>query len=205
MKKVRREGQFQAVEIPPELGLWALHALEDAIQITKDFDAAPDLELLGKVARAKWQRDRHSLERHTTSAVLFAGLAVEAFLNTCGVVRLGSDFYDENCERLEPTQKLVTLVLALTGELVDADDKIFQVTKSLAKARNAAAHPKSGELSWDEAQEKYRKAMKQKDDGGLSRAKRAIADMTLFFREFRKICPDTERWMNPRVLKGDAT
>lgn len=180
-----------------------MHALEDALEISKNFNSAQELAKLGKDARAKWQRDRHSLERHTTSAVLFAGLAVEAFLNTVGVVRLGSDFYDVNCERMKPTEKLVMLVLAITGELVETDDKVFQVTRALAKARNAAAHPKSGELSWDEAQERYRKAMKQKDDGGLSRAKKAVADMVLFFREFQKLCPDTERWMNPRVLKGN--
>ena len=60
------------------------------------------------------------------SAVLFAAMAVESFLNFYGVVRLGEDFYSRNYERLGILQKLAAIVATCSGELLATDDEISE-------------------------------------------------------------------------------
>lgn len=205
MKSVRGEAEFEAVVTPQEYGLWALHALEDAKALHSRWVPNSDLRKLTADERKVWNRERHDLERHATTAVLFSALAVEAFLNTYGVVRLGSEYYHSNCERLRPAEKVSAIVLAISGQLLESTDEILKVTQILFDARNGAAHPKTKELGWDKAQQEFKRAMGTVDDGGLARAIASTNAMTTFFHEFYAIAPESMRWVNDRVWKGDPT
>lgn len=88
--------------------------------------------------------------RKSVTVVLFACMAVEAFLNCYGVRRLGEKFYKRNMERIGITEKMSVLVLSCNGYKLDANASVLALTRRLFDQRNRLVHPKTKELQFDQ-------------------------------------------------------
>lgn len=131
------------------------------------------------------QKEFIQLNEFSTAAQIFSCMAVESFLNFYGVNQLGEDFYKRNFERLNPNQKLETLIAIAVHLSLEKEDEICKVVRHMFDQRNRLVHPKAKQI---------------KDDGGrielifgtdtpVGDAKKMEDHMRLFFDLFRKIDP----------------
>lgn len=77
---------------------------------------------------------------------LYTYLAVEAFLNHYGIVRLGNQFYRRNVERLAPAKKLAVILAATEGVLLPMESPLYRLTGKMFQRRNELVHPQSQNL-----------------------------------------------------------
>ncbi len=185
--------------MPPHYGLWAIEAFDDARAIVASTtprappDGAPAEE------QREWARARNAFSRHAISTVLLSALAVEAFLNTYGVVRLRQRFFDDNVERLNIDKKVTFLALVSTNRLLEPTDLIVVATRRLFRERNGIAHPKSKEVKaaeWEAAVT----AESRKGTDALTGARDALLDMRTIFREFLIFDPNASIFMAPEII-----
>lgn len=123
------------------------------------------------------------------STVVFAAMAVEAFLNVYGVVRLGEAFYSRNYERLGIGPKLAALIGTCCSTLITPEDEISQVVSRLFESRNALVHPKTREVK-----PRGRRRSRPRIQRPTDRARSAVKDMERFIELFRAFDTDGGRW-----------
>lgn len=87
------------------------------------------------------QRDRLAV-----AAILFAGLAIEAFVNHYGVLRLQNQF-TEQYERKRSLDKFASLLADADGVALTDNDPLRLLLVQIAASRNALAHPKTTEFA----------------------------------------------------------
>lgn len=75
--------------------------------------------------------------------VIFSAMAVEAFLNYYGVVRLKGEWYHEHLERKPVSTKLRELLRICCGQPTSKDAEIMTVVRRLFDRRNMLVHPKT--------------------------------------------------------------
>jgi hypothetical protein len=80
------------------------------------------------------------------SVQIFACMAVEAFLNYYGVVRLGEDVYYRLHERHSIHKKLATLLRVCDATNLPRDSELAQLVRRMFERRNDLVHPKAREL-----------------------------------------------------------
>lgn len=142
--------------------------------ITEPKKNYPDLEALC------FQRDLLS-----DSVLIFAAMAVEAFLNYYGVVRMGEAEFARNFERLSVAAKLRSLLLFCDSIRIPDDDPLLAAVKKLTQNRNALVHPKTKEAGSN---------VESLRDGALipEAAQEAVAAMENLFKEFEAIVPEAK-------------
>jgi hypothetical protein len=79
----------------------------------------------------------------TGACELYSYLAVEAFLNHYGIVRLGERFFRRNIERLPPAKKMAVILASTEGVLLDPTSPLYRLTEQMFQRRNELVHPKS--------------------------------------------------------------
>ncbi len=121
------------------------------------------------------------------SAVIFAAMAVESFLNLYGVIRLGEEFYARTYERLSVSQKVSSLLATCCGALLAPQDEILSVVARLFERRNALVHPKTREV-------KPRRGSFPKATPLLPAAREAVRDMRRFNELFLTCDTDAGKW-----------
>lgn len=115
----------------------------------------------------------------------FSAMAVEAFLNFYGVVRLGEKEFSSHFEKLGLTPKLRQLLLICDGISLDEKDPIVICLRQLAETRNSLLHPKTKELTG------FVSAKDRTDGIDIpSVAQNAVRNMDAFFEFFGEIVPD---------------
>lgn len=97
------------------------------------------------------------------SSLLFACMAVEAFINHYGVKRLGERFFRKNLERLGITEKFSILVLACHGVMISKDDQTLLTLRAMFDTRNQLVHPKTREFSF-KVLEEYARQEREKGE-----------------------------------------
>lgn len=117
------------------------------------------------------------------SVKIFSAMAVEAFLNYYGIVRLGEDEYASHFERLGLVPKLRTLLLVCDSLLISEADPLVQLLQSIARRRNSLVHPKAQEL------EQYVPAETRGGNKIPEVARDAVQEMDAFFKEFFAAVP----------------
>lgn len=123
------------------------------------------------------------------SVLIFSAMAVEAFLNYYGVVRMGEKEFTRHFERLGIVGKLRALLLFCDSLRLADDDPLIIAGTKLAKTRNALVHPKTKELT------SYIPAEAR---GGLlipETAQEAVGAMDGFFKEFEATLPKAKHLM----------
>lgn len=139
------------------------------------------------------------LERNMLSdtAIVFAAMAVEGFLNLYGVVRMGEQVYVEHFERLGVVPKLRQLLLLCDGIVVERNDPLVLLLDSVAQRRNELVHPKAREAGGDgSAPERWKRPV-------LDAAEESVKSMQSFFKQFQAIVPGASHLL-PRGWNSDA-
>jgi hypothetical protein len=91
--------------------------------------------------------DRDECHVLAVTTEIYCCMAIEAFLNFYGVVRLGEEFYKRNCERLGITEKLEILLAACENVLLEKGSEISRLLRKMFDRRNSLVHPKTKELT----------------------------------------------------------
>lgn len=185
MKDVRNPRQYEALSIPPSYRALARDSLADAEQAFAAFKKVTNPKNLPPQEQEAWDLNRQAYRRHAHAAVVFAALAVEAFLNTYGVLLMGEQHYLSTFERLKPIEKLNVLTLAAAQKLVEPSDDMAQALTLVFKSRNEVAHPKTREHAYTDLPAVAMKERRQPSD--VQHAKNSVRAMTLFFQEFIEI------------------
>ncbi len=139
-------------------------------------------------------RKRDSL---SDSVIIFSAMAVEAFLNLYGVVRLGEDNYKRLFERLGAVPKLQTLLLVCDSLSIPNNDPLVATVKNIAERRNRLVHPKSSEASG------YVPAEDRPSTQIPEAAEEAFNEMLAFFQQFEVAAPDSKHLL-PTTSSSDA-
>jgi hypothetical protein len=116
--------------------------------------------------------------------LISSAMAVEAFLNYYGVVRLGETEYRRFLERLPLVQKLRAMLLFCDSISLQEDDPLISAIQQISQKRNALVHPKTQEVGG---------YIPGECRPGLllpQAAQDAIANMETFFHEFLAAVPE---------------
>jgi hypothetical protein len=125
-------------------------------------------------------RKRDSL---ADSITIFTAMAVEAFINFYGVVRIGEDGYQRLFERLGAIPKLQTLLLVCDSLSVSTKDPLIKLLERITTRRNNLVHPKTQETKG------YVPGEKRPGSSVPKSAREAVQDMLAFFKEFEVAVP----------------
>jgi hypothetical protein len=132
--------------------------------------------------------------------MLFAAMAVEAFINFYGVYRLGEGQFNRHVERLPIERKMQVLLLICDGLEADKGDRLIIALKAVAERRNALAHPKAKQVPRDQP---------AKDRTGWpipETAQEQIQAMREFFSEFGRLVPRSRHLLPVEVTSaGDPS
>jgi hypothetical protein len=129
-------------------------------------------------------------EFYSDSAIIFAALAVEGFINFYGVLRLGEKVFRTEFERLGLIPKLRLLFLVCNSIELDSDDRLLLIARRVSQRRNDLVHPKSRE-AFDPLTATSLKWGRLLPEGAVE----AVSDMDEFFAEFRAIVPDASFYL----------
>jgi hypothetical protein len=128
------------------------------------------------------------------SLMLFAAIAVEAFINYYGLVRLGNVQFNRHFERLPIQRKVELLLLVCDNVELEAKDPILTALGTVMERRNRLAHPKAKQVAPDQPpEERVKEAI---PDAATS----AVSAMREFFEEFVRLVPGSRHMVPaPRV------
>ena len=164
-----------------------LRALNAALE-KNEKDWPPTDVLKTAVPPSRWSE---YLQRcmYSDSAIVFAAMAVEGFLNLYGVVRFGETTFSTHMERLGVVPKLRQLILFADGIDLQKDDPLVRHADLVAQRRNELVHPKTKEATASgDAPERWKRPV-------LSAAEESIESMRLFFLAFQELVPDSGQFL----------
>lgn len=110
-------------------------------------------------------------------------MAVEAFINFYGVVRIGEDDYQRLFERLGAIPKLQTLLFVCDSLSVSTKDPLIKLLERITIRRNELAHPKTRETKG------YVLGEKRPGSSVPESAQEAVQDMKVLGSERRRSNP----------------
>jgi hypothetical protein len=174
------------------LELQALH-----VAIAADEADWPDVDFVREdVSPQKWSTYVQRCMLSDTT-VVFAAMAVEAFLNLYGVARMGEAVYSEHFERLGLIPKVRQLLLLCDGIVVDMVDPVVKHANAVAQRRNELVHPKAREPGpGGDAPERWKRPV-------LDAALESVVAMRSFFVVFQALVPDATAFF-PRDWRHDV-
>jgi len=126
---------------------------------------------------------------YSRAAQTFALLAIEAFLNEYGYIRLGEVPFEEKFEWLGPKKKLVQLLGETIEYEVKPDSEIAGLVQSLSYRRNALAHPRPELRVWTGGST-VMKTQRRLGSTSRAAAEDAISEMDRLFELFNAIDPE---------------
>ena len=134
------------------------------------------------------RRDRLSM-----ATLIFSAMAVEAFLNYYGVLRIGEAAYTKHFERrLSMVEKLSVLLLVCDGIAISGNDELLVSIRTLTNVRNSVVHPKTKEMD-SYVPGELRDGLPVPDA-----AREAVKSMKQFFIDFVRAVPDAEHMLPER-------
>jgi hypothetical protein len=126
----------------------------------------------------------HRRDMNSDSVKVYAAMAVEAFANFYGVVRLTQPVFDAAYERLPLVDKLKVLLRHCDGLSLTKSSLLLMAATRISTRRNDLVHPKAKETSGPPtANEKAGELIPQG-------AQEAFADMMTVFKEFAAAVPE---------------
>jgi hypothetical protein len=122
-------------------------------------------------------------QMHSRVVQVFASLAVEAFVNDYGYLRLGEAAFEKLFTRQIPIAVKLTKLLHEVFGSFDEKTEIISVVKSLAARRNRLVHPRPEMQSWTEHGE-FSTTTQRLPAVDSRAALAAVRDMDRFFELF---------------------
>lgn len=124
--------------------------------------------------------------KNSDSVRIYAAMAVEGFMNWYGLLRLGTEVFNAQFERLGLVPKLQALLLVCDATLIEKSDPLLRALDEVAQSRNALVHPKAKEISPESVFTLRPKVIIP------DAARDAVRSMRSFFTEFASAVPDAE-------------
>jgi hypothetical protein len=166
---------------------YAEHSLEELLPIAAEVLASWPHGAPSAIEVGDMPPELHRLcrkrDRLSDSVMLFAAMAIEAFINFYGVYRLGEQQFNRHVERLPIDRKVQLLLLVCDGLEVDKEEPLMTALKTVVEGRNQLAHPKAKQVSRDQPME---------DRTGQpipETAQKHIEAMRDFFTQFGRLVP----------------
>lgn len=143
----------------------------------RDHDNSSELNILVK-------------ERDLASDVsrIFSQMAVEAFLNYYGAVRLGQEVYKDHFERLNPSCKVKELLDICERITVEKEHPILQAIKRITDNRNSLIHANAIKSTGPDDPNKFTAELPET-------AKESVRSMISFFHEFKLLVLGAEYFL----------
>ena len=110
------------------------------------------------------------ISHSAVSAVVFAGMAAEAYIYDYAARHLGVCYTDKHVDKLSIENKWVVITQLVTGKKFPKGGRAFSLLKQLIKARNALVHSKSryakeSDLAPEKIESRRRDMLKSARDG----------------------------------------
>ncbi len=121
------------------------------------------------------------------SALVFAGMAIEAYIYDYSARYLGKSFTDNHVDTLNVESKWVVVSKLITGKSFPKDRQAFHLLKGLIKSRNALVHSKSRYIRTSELNVQE---VKSRNDESRQNARDAVRAIFLLAEEIRAMHPD---------------
>ena len=118
------------------------------------------------------------------STQIFCAIAVEAFLNFYGVVRLTESGYGHDIEKRGLRSKVQLILEHCDGVRIPEAHGILAIALRISNRRGRPSHPKSRELP------AVPTPLDRAGDPIPQAAQDAYEDMLDFFRQFKRLVPD---------------
>ena len=118
-------------------------------------------------------------------------MAVEAFLNFYGVVRLGEQTFQRQLERQGLVPKLEKLFLICEAIDLETGDELHQSAVAISKQRNQLVHQKAREFDPERGESQRLGAHVP------GAAQEAVAEMKRFFTLFEEVLPEARHLVPP--------
>ena len=156
--------------------LWPMPLCETLI-ISADSDTSLKISILAK-------------ERDLASDVsrIFSQMAVEAFLNYYGAVRLGQQIYETHFSKCNPKSKVKELLEICNAITLEKEHPILIALKCLTDNRNSLIHANAIESTHADDSKKFTAELPKT-------AQESVKAMTSFFDEFKTLIPETEHFL----------
>jgi hypothetical protein len=133
---------------------------------------------------------KKSSQMHSRVVQVFALLAVEAFLNDYGYLRLGEEAYEKVLrKRRPPLSKKLNTILREVAPDFESDPEIEIILRNLATRRNNLVHPKPEMKVWLE-DGTIRQTTKRLARTDPEPAKSALEEMERFFELVAAMDPE---------------
>ncbi len=160
-----------------------MHRLESELPAQIIFEAGPVSPELMRIIEAKQRSQMYS-----RAIQVFALLAVEAFLNEYGYLRLGQAVFEQKYEALGIAKKLTNTLSDVLGSF-DGTSEIVAVIRKLGERRNRLVHPRPELTAQTEggATVQTTGRVPSADPGS---AEAAVQEMERFFELFVKLDPE---------------
>lgn len=91
-----------------------------------------------------------SIKESAVSAIVFAGMAAEAYIYDYAARHLGKSYTDDHIDTLSAVNKWVVIPRLVTGNIFPKDRQAFQLLKGLVKSRNELVHYKAHDATESE-------------------------------------------------------
>ena len=154
-----------------------------AKQVANEWPVPPNQSLQDSEIPAKLGALTDERDAASDITRMFTAMAIEAFLNFYGAVRLGEDEYEAHFERLGIIPKARQLLLICDSTSVGEQDPLIKALKIVFNGRNDLVHPKAKKASFNDPPLKHWLPLPGK-------AQDAVHAMDSFFREFEGLVPD---------------
>jgi len=121
------------------------------------------------------------------SAIVFAAMAIEAYIYDYAARHLGKPFTDKHVDTLSIESKWVVIPKLITGKSFPKDRRAFELLKGLIKSRNSLVHSKSRNVDVNDLSAEKTEA---RENELLENAKDSVLAIHLLAEEIESIHPD---------------
>jgi len=122
-----------------------------------------------------------------TSAQIYAAMAIEAFFNFYGVIRLGHEEYYRRYQKRTVRNKLTGLLAECEGVTGAEEEKLRALVLPIFERRNDLVHPKAAEINLDAP------ALGIEAKEWANGAKESVASTEQFFARISTLSPDARK------------
>lgn len=145
-----------------------------------------------------------AIDEKAISAIVFAGMALEAYIYDYGARKVGEAMVEQHLDRMSLLDKWVTYPLIATGKPFPKDRQGYELLKKLVKSRNALVHARSKLIVLSELPDGFEDRNKQEL---VEAARAAIQAMEAVAEDFLQIDPkEPTAWFlrSPTAATGSS-